>query len=73
MVNQKMVILAIFDGVGQFWGQFWATKLHPIDSTIESGMVRHTLKKILGLGQEGIRPARPEIQGKMRDFQNGQL
>ena len=73
MVNQKMVILAIFDGVGQFWGQFWATKLLPIDSTIESGMVKHTLKKILGPGQEGIRPARLEIQGKTHDFQNGQL
>ena len=73
MVNQKMVILAIFDGVDQFWGQFWATKFHPIDSAIESGMVRHTLRKISGIGSEKIVPARPEIQGKTHDFQNGQL
>ena len=65
--------MTIFEGVGQLRGQFWAPKLHPIDSAIESGMVRHILRKISGLGLERIGPASPEIQGKMRDFQNGQL
>ena len=73
MVNQKMVIFVIFEGVGQLRRQFWASKLHSIDSIIESAMVRHTLRKISALGWESIGPARPVIQFKTRDFQKGQL
>ena len=47
--------------------------LVPIDPAIEAAVVRHALRNISALGEDGIRAARPELQCKMRDFQNGQL
>ena len=48
-------------------------KLTQIDPTMEAVMVRHVLRNISALGEDGIGAARPELQYKMRDFQNGQL
>ena len=40
------------------------SKLHLIDSTIESAIVRHALRNISGYGLEKIGPPRPEVQCK---------
>ena len=48
-------------------------KLAPIDPTMEAAIVRHTLRNISAFGEDGIGAARPELQCKTRDFQNGQL
>ena len=40
---------------------------------MEAAIVRHALRNILALGEDGIGAARPELQCKTRDFQNGQL
>ena len=47
--------------------------LVPIDPAMEAAIVRHDLRNISALGEDGIRAARPELQCKMRDFQNSQL
>ena len=48
-------------------------KLAPIDPTMEAAIVRHVLRNIFALGEDGIGAARPELQCKTRDFQNGRL
>ena len=48
-------------------------KLAPIDPTMEAAIVRHVLRNISALREDRIGAARPELQCKMRDFQNGQL
>ena len=47
--------------------------LVPIDPAMEAAIVRHALRNIWALGEDGIGAARPELQCKTRDFQNGQL
>ena len=49
------------------------SKLALIDPAMEAATVRHALRNILALGEDGIGAARPELQCKTRDFQNGQL
>ena len=65
---QKRVILAIFGGVGRLPGQFWAPKLHLIDSSMERDMVGHGLRNILGPRVFVIGPPRPELQCKTYQF-----
>ena len=48
-------------------------KLAPIDPAMEAAIVRHALRNISALGEDGIGAARPELQCKTRDFQNGRL
>ena len=40
---------------------------------MESAIVRHALRNVSALGEDRIGAARPELQCKTRDFQNGQL
>ena len=56
--------LAVFLGVSRLGGQFWVSKLHLIDFAIESAIVRHALRNILGFGLERIGPPRQEVQCK---------
>ena len=48
-------------------------KLVPIDPAMEAAIVRHALRNILALGEDGIGAARPELQCKTRDFQKSRL
>ena len=49
------------------------SKLALIDPAMEAATVRHALRNISALGVDRIQAARPELQCKTRDFQNGQL
>ena len=40
---------------------------------MEAAIVRHDLRNISALGEDGIGAGRPEVQCKTRDFQNGRL
>ena len=48
-------------------------KLAPIDPAMEAAIVRHALRNISALGEDGIGAARPELQCKTRDFQKSRL
>ena len=69
----RLSVLAQNTVGGWLWGQFWVSKLHLIDSTIESAIVRHALRNILGYGLEKIGPPRPEVQCKTWHFQKVKL
>ena len=73
IIFRKGRFLAVFRGVSRLWGQFWVSKLHLIDSTIESAIFRHALRNISGYRLEKIGPPRPEVQGKTWHFQKVKL
>ena len=47
--------------------------LVPIDPAMKAAIVRHALRNISALGEDGVRAARPELQRKTRDFQKSRL
>ena len=48
-------------------------KLALIYPAMEAAIVRHDLRNISALGEDGIGADRPELQCKTRDFQYGRL
>ena len=51
----------------KLWGQFCEPKLPPIDPTMEVAFVKHDLRNISALGEDGIGAT---VQCKMHDFQH---
>ena len=70
---QKTSFLADFSWFFWLRGQFWAPNLARIDPAMEAAIVRHDLRNISALGEDGSRADRPELQCKTRDFQYGRL
>ena len=71
--SRKRHFWLISAGFSDLGVNFWAPKLAWIDPAMEAAIVRHELRNISALRAESIGADRPELQCKMRDFQNDRL